>query len=93
MTKKLFNFQAMKTTPETLLRANLRFGSGGMPEGIDWAATPHGERFWFRAFVLGKGQGKRAIARLLKQASDDLYLTRHGEGKISPLRLTHDPRS
>lgn len=84
VTKKLFNFRAMGTSAKALMLMDLRHGRGSLPEGVNWAATPHGEKFWEKAFVYGKGQGKRAITRLLRQASDDLYQEVKLTGRLAP---------
>ncbi len=70
---KRYNWANMGTSPHEVLARISRFklGAGDLPEGIDWAMTPQGARFWARAFAKGDRRAELALARMRRQAEAD----------------------
>lgn len=70
-----YSWVKMDTSPLEVLRAlgGWRLGSGGLPpEEVNWAMTPQGARFWFKAFATGDKRAEAALARMGRQAQADL---------------------
>lgn len=75
-----FNWAGMGVSPAQVLEMApaFRLGLGAaLPEGLDWAMTPQGARFWYFAFLRGDKRAEAALGRMLRQAEGDLRPLKH----------------
>lgn len=91
--KRVYNWALMDTSPMEIVLAqpNWRFGAGELPpENVNWALTPQGARFWFKAFMTGDKRAALAVDRMLRQAQRDLSGPRTPPGRLAYVPPVYD---